>query len=176
MDKLASYVVPSGGVATVTFDNLPTEGYTDLLLVASAKSNKSPGNSVDVIIGQFNESATGYSGREVYGNGSTVAAGNITQLFAGYTTDTASPSQTFSSSELYIQNYLSGNAKTSSLRAVTEDDATNAYQIMAHNQWTGTDPISSILLDLSVGTLFVEGSSFYLFGITAGSDGITAVS
>ena len=52
--------------ASVTFDNLPTSGYTDLKIVISARN--SAGGTSEGIFLQMNSVATGYSNRVVYGN------------------------------------------------------------------------------------------------------------
>ena len=76
-----------------------------------------------------------------------------------------STASTFSNSEFYIPNYLSTNPKPSYIFSVTETSA-ERVDGMAVNAglYRGTSAISSISIS-ALGTGFVSGSSFYLYGI-----------
>jgi hypothetical protein len=161
--------------SSIVFTDIP-QTFTDLKLVMSAKTNFSSTNFVDVVVGKYNTSTTGYSLRELYGSGSAVNTSTLSNFFAGYTATTNATANTFGSSSLYIPNYTSSVAKSSTMDGVSENNGTKAFQVIIANLWTGTEPITTLALTTYLGTLFEAGTSATLFGITAGSDGIVAVS
>jgi hypothetical protein len=175
MELIETVTVGSGGQASITFASIAAD-YTDLKLVVSARTNRTS-NAEDSLVLTFNGVTTGYSLMSLYGNGSTEAASSYTadgafRLVAATNYATAN---TFGNSELYIPNYASSVAKSFSMDAVSENNATEAWQFITAGLWSNTAAITSITLDPLVGTTILEHSTASLYGILAGSDGTTTV-
>lgn len=163
--------------ASVTFDNLPTSGYTDLKIVASVRSTGSTGN-YDPFLYRLNNSTSGYTAKDVGGNGASAGSGSnttMTSTAAGGTwgrildygiDQSTSTASTFSSLEMYIPNYLSSNNKSLSVDHVMENNATSAWMEMAAGLWSNTASITSVSFALYYGS-FAAGSTFSLYGIAA---------
>lgn len=166
----------TASASSVTFDSIPQTGYTDLKLVMSLRSTAGGGTNWDPLCYRFNGSTSGYSTRELYGNGSSAGSATnttITSAGAGGTwgrlqdygiTTSNQTANTFSSIELLIPNYTSSNQKSLSFDSVYETNATAAYAEMVAGIWTGTAAVSSIDFALYTGS-FVAGSSFSLYGL-----------
>lgn len=166
----------NASAASVAFSNIPQTGYTDLKVVMSARSTAGGGTNWDPLCYRFNGSTSGYSTRELYGNGSSAGSATnttITSAGAGGTwgrlqdygiTTSNQTANTFSSIELLIPNYTSSNQKSLSFDSVYETNATAAYAEMVAGIWTGTAAVSSIDFALYTGS-FVAGSSFSLYGL-----------
>ena len=151
--------------SSVTFDNIPQTGYTDLKIVASARTNRAL--EVDSAVLRFNGDTTSgnYSGRRFYGTGSGIASDtNPAGLF---TTGATATSNVYGNSDVYIPNYTSNTAKSFSFDNSQESNATTSYMALQANFWTGTAAIYQIVLTPEVGTLFNIGSNFSLYGIAA---------
>lgn len=154
--------------ANIEFNSIPST-FTDLLLVYSARSATGGGG----VRMRFNGSTTGYSERLLYadaGSSSGRSANTSTQsgfvwLLSNLSTYTAN---TYASGQIYIPNYRSSVAKTISAESVTENNGDAAERYIDAGLWTGTDPITSIVLTNPDGNT-AAGSSFTLYGITRGS-------
>ena len=93
MTKLATTTVGVGGVASVTFSNIP-QGYTDLKVVISARGDGASG----IFVCQFNGATTNLSSKVLYGiNGDTAGSGSYSGANSlwGYTTNSGSTASTF---------------------------------------------------------------------------------
>lgn len=171
--------------ASVTFSSIPAT-FTDLYLVFSGRGSGNVGNTT--LLYRLNDSQTGYSGRSLLGTGSSASSGTLSILdapvaggnwgrasFVGVNAGTDTTSNTFSVSSFYLPNYRSSVAKSLSFESVTENNGTTAYQDIVALSWTGTDAVTSFSL-AAYQSSFVSGSSFSLYGITAGSSGGVTVS
>jgi hypothetical protein len=171
--------------SSVTFDNLPSSGYTDLKIVLSVRSTNSSANW-DPVLYRFNASTSGYSTKELYGTGSSTGSASsttITSTAAGGTwgriqdygiTTANQTANTFSNAEFYIPNFLSGNAKSGSFDSVYETNATAAYTELIATLWNDTPAITNISFALKDGS-YAAGSTFSLYGIAAlGTTPVTA--
>jgi hypothetical protein len=155
---------------TVTFSSIP-QTYTDLVLMASARTSRS--NYLDELMIRFNsDSATNYSATVVTGNAGAAAtsqvSNNTSTRFISVDASTAT-SNTFSNTEIYIPNYTGTANKPISASTVVENNDTNNYMVRAvANLYRGSSAITSITCqsysDPGVLT-FLTGSSFYLYGI-----------
>jgi hypothetical protein len=166
--KLIAKNVLGSSASNVEFTSIPGTGYTDLLLVISARSDRS-GFDSDLIEMTFNSSTTGYSWRQLYGNGSSAASYSYTTAYVsgGRCTGAASTSSTFGNSECYIPNYAGSTNKSISMTGVGETNATTAGMDAVAGLWSNTAAITSIKLTASgSGVTFASGSSFFLFGIS----------
>ena len=163
--------VGSGGAASITFSAIPA-GYSDLLLKLSLR-NSTAINSMTL---RFNGSSSNFTQRELQGEGSgTPSSGartdSIIRLSVNRSDFTAN---TFSSTSIYIPNYLASANKSFSVDAVTENNATTSLQTIIAGLWSQTAAITEISFTSPAN--FVEFSSASLYGIVRGSDGTTTVS
>lgn len=158
--------------ASVTFDNLPTSGYTDLKVVASVRGDRASIDTEAYI--SFNGTTTNYSYRVLAGNGvnaQSAAASTYPPIVINAANSTAS---TFSNSEFYIPNYRSGVAKSLSSDSLSENNATTANTYLVAGLWNNTAAITSITLTPFTGN-FVANSTFSLYGVAAfGTTPVTA--
>lgn len=148
-----------------------SSAYTDLLFVASLRSNRS--GSLDAVKFNINSSTTNYSGITIYGTGSNAYSENNNDQFGaanpflntyGAVGDTAT-ANTFSNVSFYIPNYLSSNYKSISVDWVNENNATSAYSGLTAGLWSNTSAITSLKLTPVYGTSWLQNSSAYLYGI-----------
>ena len=161
----------ASAAASIEFTEIPQDG-TDLVLLVSMRGSLSNFYSEYRI--RFNGSTTGFSARSLYGNGSTAATGTFeASAFGVGATATAN---TFSNDQIYIPNYTSSNAKSFSSDFAGENNATSAFAGLYANLWTGTAAITSIQITEVNAANFVSGSTFSLYKITKGSDGIVTTS
>ena len=161
--------VGSGGQASITFSSIP-DAYTDLYIVCSIRSTAS---NFSVYI-RPNGSVSNLSARYLQGTGSVASSFTGTSIQA-LATSSSNTANTFGNSSFYIPNYRASVAKSISSDAVSENNATEAYQRIVAGFWNDTTPITSIQLLPDTGD-FAEHSTATLYGITAGSDGTTTVS
>ena len=155
--------------ASVEFTSIPQNG-TDLLLTVSSRTT---GAGPDCLI-RPNGSTSNMSGRRLRGNGVNVLSSTETTAYVEncVSTDTAS---TFSNNSVYFANYTSSANKSISIDAIRENDATDSRQAIFSALWSDTAAITSITIVPS-STNFDVGSTFSLYKITKGSDGIVVVS
>jgi hypothetical protein len=164
--KLIAKQTLGSSAATVTFNNIPSTGYTDLFLAISARSDRAT-FVIDGMYPRFNgdTTAANYSTRRLYGSGSS-AASDTTRDGVLFMTSAGATANTFGSSTLYIPNAFGSSAKSMSADVVSEHNGTEAYAGATAALWTGTAAISSIVLYSETGSNFLSGSSFTLFGIS----------
>lgn len=162
--------------AAIELTSIPST-FTDLKLVYSLRSNRSDA-PLDVLFIRFNGIDSGYSRRQLRGNGSSSTSDTgDTQQFNVYGLNANnSTANTFSNGELYIANYRSSNNKSVSIDDVFENNATEAWQGINAGLWSNSAAVSSIRLTMLFGNSFLSGSSATLYGITAGSSGGVVVS
>tara|TARA_R110000868_G_scaffold411190_1_gene702205 strand:+ start:830 stop:2236 length:1407 start_codon:yes stop_codon:yes gene_type:complete len=158
----------NASAASVTFDNLPDSGYTDLKVVLSARESSS-GDYVRLGM-DFNSITSGISGKLISGSGSAASSGNITAngTVAYGVTRFSATANSFSNVEIYIPNFLvSGIQKSFSIEAVEENNATAALGGMSAGLSTITNPITTIKLYPDYRTQFAAKSTFSLYGLAA---------
>jgi hypothetical protein len=158
---LLETIVLGQNSASVTFDNIPQTGYTDLKIVGSARSTYS-GGYVAMRLNP-NGSTTNASSSIVYGSGTSVAAFADTIIYATINANT-SISNTFGNFEIYCPNYTVSATKTFSVDAITEDNASTALSLLAGSRWESNSAITSLYLAPTVGD-FMANSTFSLYGV-----------
>lgn len=171
MTLITSVTVGSGGAASVT---LPATGtipqtYTDLKVVMSARSTANTGSEgYDATI-SFNGTTANRSTRVLRGDGSLVSSNTISDPTDFRLLRAMEPnnytSSVFSNVEIYIPNYTGSNYKSFSVDAVLENNATATGMSLIAGLWSDTAAITTITLGGFGGNL-VEGSTFYLYGIS----------
>ena len=165
---LLEKVTVGASVSSVTFNNIPQTGYTDLVIKASGRSN------LAAIYGsgelQFNsDTGSNYKWLRVGGSGSGSAgsdsASSTTSIIYEFVGNN-STANTFANAEIYIPNYTGATQKSVSIDSVGENNATTAYATLASGLWTNTSAITSIKL-FSSGNTILQYSTFSLYGIAA---------
>jgi hypothetical protein len=158
--------------ASITFSSIPTT-FTDLVVVYSLRLDAAE----DYFGVELNGSASNFTLRSLFGNGSTATSDSRSDGLIGNTANKSTfTSSTFSNGQLYIPNYRSSANKSLSNDTVTENNATEAGQRITALLWSITDPITSITLNAAGANNFVQYSSATLYGIKSGTDGIVTVS
>lgn len=160
---LEKVVVGAAGAASVTFNNIPQTGYTDLVVKVSNRVGSGSVAHTDYI--SFNGLTTNFTSRFIEGSGSAVSSQTATQS-ATLNNGPTSTANTFSNGEIYITNYTSSNFKSYSIDSVTENNATAAYSHLKAGLWSNTAAITSISLRSDTGN-YVQHSTFSLYGVAA---------
>ena len=167
--KISTVTIGSGGASSIDFNSIP-QTYTDLQIVISARGATGGGN----ISLRFNGSTSSYSSRRLYGDGSAAysdsasgtSAGSGSAILAGVFSDSGTTANVFGSQQIYIPNYTSANYKSVSVEAVSENNATAAYQEINAGLWSNTAAITSIsLITYQSGGTFAQYSTATLYGI-----------
>jgi hypothetical protein len=161
--------------ASITFTSIPQDG-TDLVLMGLVRTARA--NANDFVDLRFNGDNTdsNYSSRVLYGNGSS--ANSFTEnSYIGDVNGATSTADTFSSINVYLPNYAGSTTKLGSVENVMENNAALAPQSIVSRLWNNTAAITSMEIGFTVaGSNLVVGSTFSLYKITKGSDGIVTTS
>jgi hypothetical protein len=149
--------------STVTFSSIP-QGYTDLKVVISARTDRSAAGSDWTKI-SFNGVTTNLSMRALYGGGSTAGSYTDTLIYSS-TNSNSQTATTFGSTEFYIPNYTGSTNKSVSADGVSETNATtNNDMTLVAGLWSNSAAITSITLAPYTGPNFLANSTFTLYGI-----------
>jgi hypothetical protein len=150
----------NASASSVSFQNIPQSGYTDLKVVVSSRTtDTTTAGSIT-----FNGTGTGFTGIRLFGSGSSVASGSSTA--AVLTNSSGYTASTYSNSEIYIPNYAGSNYKSVSVDGVSENNATESYAMFNAILWSNTAAITSVTLAPAGGS-FVQYSTFSLYGLAA---------
>ena len=162
-EAIASTTI-TGSPTTVTFNSF--SGYTDLVLVASARGNAA--DTLGIMRIRFNgDSGSNYSMTQLYGNGSTTTSARVsnqTSFGLEYTSGNSDTANVFSPVIISIQNY-SNSTTNKTLLARTNNAGVRA--VAQVGLWRVTSAITSITIDEVIGTNWAVGSTFSLYGIKA---------
>jgi hypothetical protein len=172
---IAHTEVGSGGAANITFlnvGNIPAT-YTDLVILCSLRSTQA--SSVEQIRLTINTSTANFTKRFLQGNGSAADTFSGSDSQTGYASSGNNTASTFGNAMIYIPNYAGSTAKSISADVVTENNATEAFQVIHAGLWNITDAITKIAISTQNGNL-AQYSSATLYGITKGSSGGVVVS
>jgi len=153
----------SQAASSVTFDNIPQTGYTDLKIVGSARSTYS-GGYVALRVNP-NGSTSNATSTIAYGSGTSVDAFTDTIIYSTINANTAT-SNTFGNFEIYCPNYTASAHKSFATEAVTEDNASTALSMLVCSNWADNSAITSLYLAPTVGN-FMAGSTFSIYGVAA---------
>ena len=175
--KLIQTVTVGTATPTIEFTSIP-QTYTDLVLVTNYRTTRAA--VFDQLRLRFNgNTGANYSWRGLYGSGSSVGTEN-TNNDVSFKTDVGvgnnATSNTFSNGSIYIANYTGSTNKSVSIDAVGENNATEAYQFVYAGLYTNTTAITSIQGFSEGSANFMVGSTFSLYGVLKGSDGIVTTS
>lgn len=159
--------VLTSSAASVTFSSIPAT-YTDLVLRMSIRL--ATGNYCSL---RFNSASSNtYSRIGIASSGAsigTISNSNINYLRIIDVDNSTNTSNTFSSEEIYLPNYVVSQNHPISIFGATEDNSTagNTLGIIA-SLWSNTSAISSIEIadHIASSATIASGSSFYLYGIS----------
>jgi hypothetical protein len=160
------------GTATpsVTFDLTGISGYTDLVVVISARGNNA--GSADQVKLQVNaDTGNNYSRTILYGTGSAAASArtsNTNSILIDYVAGDTAAAGTFGLATINLMNYSNSTTyKTILSRAGTAGDLVEANVGL----WRNTAAITSIIVSPGIGTNWLTGSTFSLYGIANADQG-----
>jgi len=167
---LISSNVLSSSAASVTFSSIPAT-YTDLVIQISIRSARSA--TFSTLRAYFNgdRTSTIASTTRLTGDGASTSSSRDSNMdegtFAGSTNAATSSSNTFSSHEFYVPNYLSAVSKPIAATSAQENNISTAYIQLNATLWRNTSAITSVTFqDFAGGVNNIEvGSSFYRYGI-----------
>ncbi len=160
---LSTVTVGSGGVATVSFTNIP-QTYTDLVIKVCARSSVS-GQRADLII-KANGSSSNYTWRWLIGLDTAGGNSNTgTGAFQGWVTGNTATASVFSNTESTIFNYASNTTnKTFSTDSAAENNSSTSWLVgTMGSMWADTSPITS--LAITTNNDFMEHSTLTLYGV-----------
>lgn len=179
MQVIAHAPVGAGGISAIEFNVIPST-YKDLLVLFSIRLSN---NNIATLRESFGIRINGSGGasRYLYGTGSSSTSGTLSanDYWIGEVNSSTSTSSTFANGKLYVHNYNSSNQKSLNAELVFENNATEAWQFITGGYSSSSAAVTSIELRNFGGEAnipILEGSSATLYGITAGSDGVTTVS
>lgn len=161
--------------ASITFTSIPQDG-TDLMLVGLVRTARA--NTNDFVDLRFNGDNTdgNYSARVLYGNGSSASSFTENSYIGDVNGDTTT-ANTFASISVYLPNYTASITKSGSVDTVFENNAAFGAQSLVARRWNSTAAITSMEIGFTAtGANLVAGSTFSLYKITKGSDGIVTTS
>jgi hypothetical protein len=165
---LLERVTTTSSVATITIDNIPQTGYTDLKLVVSARGDA--GSLPDVMLRFNGDTGSNYIARELVGNGASAGTNGYTTSDAHVQTNgNTTTAATFSNAEIYIPNYRVAGVQKSFLGDAVNENNTASTLVQSRLvmwRWTGTDAINTINI-LTNGGNYVANTTFSLYGIAA---------
>jgi hypothetical protein len=162
---IASVTVGAGGAASIEFTGIP-QSFTDLTVLMSFRGATNNGSFGEW---QFNGQTTTFTGRVLFGDGSSASSlqrtnGGQIAVPDGWT------ASTFSNVQMLIPNYTGSAAKSYSLDTVTERNATSADSTLHAGSWNGTAAITSLRFNY-FGANLAQYSTAYLYGTLKGSGG-----
>ena len=169
---LERVTVGAAGAASISFNNIPQTGYTDLKIVTSIRTSRANSDPAADIQITFNGSGgTAYSLKELRGTGSgTPGSGSSTgAAYLGFLIGHSSfgTANTFANTEIYIPNYTSSSAKSVSCDSVIENNATLAFANLYAGLWNSSASISSVTIADGNSSNFVQYSTFSLYALAA---------
>lgn len=167
--------VESGGILTLEFNNIP-QIYDDLLMVVSLRSlpNRTDGWN-DAQLG-VNGSTASVSVKNLYGKGNGEVGSNTgASITAGVASPTNTTANAFSTGKFYIAKYKSSINKPYTLESFSSNNSNNTLGTLTGAIISDTNPITSLSINNYFNQNFQQYSSATLYGITAGSDGVTTV-
>jgi hypothetical protein len=170
--KIATHTVSGTSTPRVSFINIP-QTYTDLKIVYSVRRFTASIAGAGVIYLNSTTDVSGdtsYSNRGIQSNGSSAGVNNSTLntnfVYMGNLVGDSATANTFSNGELYIPNYSGFNFKATSVDAVGENSATEAYINMQAGIKENVAPVTSITFEVgNTANYWMPYSSFDIYGI-----------
>jgi hypothetical protein len=166
MEPIATNLVGSGGVASVTFSNIP-QGYKHLQIRFIGRDNRTS-NPLDAMTMRFNsDSGSNYYTHYLRGDGATASAGGYsgTGIDVYRLTGPTASASMFGAGIIDILDYANVY-KYKTTRTLGGADLNGSGEIhLDSGLWLNTSGISTVVLIPSNATLFDQYSRFSLYGI-----------
>ena len=164
-EAIATVTVGSGGASSISFSSIPAT-YTDLSLFFSVRADNAAGTNNIVVA--FNGSTSNTSTRRLYGVSNGTFSDSLSQAQVGNIPAANATASTFSNCVLYIPNYTSTNAKSSSQDGVAENNGSTNFGLGLYaNLWNPSTQaaITSLTFTTESAANFVQHSTATLYGI-----------
>lgn len=165
MFPIRSYVVPSGGAASIEFTSIPST-YTHLQLRGITRCAGSGTVSIDLQVNGVTSST--YAWHRLYGDGSSASAyaepntSKFTEMYQPISTDT---SNAFGAFVWDLLDYANTNKyKTARVLTAYDVNGTNGKIAFVSGLYPSTSAVSSIKLTSNGGN-FAQYSSVALYGV-----------
>jgi len=164
-EAIATVTVGSGGTASFAFTSIPAT-YSDLVIKISARTSDTQDTGNVGMNMKINAATTGYSGKVLYGYGTTDSSYTSTsQSIATIISGGAGVTSMFSNHEVYIPNYAGSAAKVYSVDAVSNVNSTTLSEAdLISKAQSATSAITDLTFTCSSGN-FVQYSTATLYGI-----------
>jgi hypothetical protein len=138
-------------------------GYTDLVLVTSAKNNTGSGYRLQLSFNSDRGTSI-YSVTKMTGNGSTATSSRASNASYGAILIGTIGNTNFDNAITHIMNYTNTNVYKTVLSRGNEPDSEVNAEV---GLWRSSAAITTLTLDLEAGINFAIGSTFSLYGIKA---------
>jgi hypothetical protein len=164
-------ITANGSTRDIIFSNIP-QTYTDLRVSIYSRSNYgSTEDSIAFYFNSYNSPSVVHSQTQLYGNGSSAYSSRATGQniwILGNTPAATTTSGIFGAATLDILNYANTSTYKTGI-ARTADDLNGSGQTqLTVGLWRSTSAITQIdFFPLNASTVWVSGSIFTLYGITA---------
>lgn len=171
MELISTVTLSNGTTGSINFTGIP-QGYTDLLIVGSARTTNTPGYA-EYLYATLNGSTSGiYNRKSLYGGTgvSSQSGGNETamRVIDGLPSGSYSTGS-FGNFSMYIPDYAGSRNKRISFDVVIASSNTNGRSTISANNWLSTAAITSV--NVYTASTFASGTSMSLYGIKKGSGG-----
>lgn len=161
---LLNQITLAASASSVAFSSIP-QNYGDLVLIANARTDRS--EATDLYRITLNSSATGYSRVVLYGTGSTAASyadASLNEIRQFALTGATAASNTFGFLKMQIMDY---SATDKHKTILNNEGATGMEVSVSVYRWADTSAVTSMQIDQLLGTNFVSGCTFSLYGVHA---------
>lgn len=156
---------------SVTFSLSGISGYTDLVMVINARGNNA-GTADQVKLQVNSDTGNNYSRTILYGTGSAAGSARTSStnsILIDYVAGDTAAAGTFGLCTINLMNYSNSTTyKTILSRAGTAGDLVEANVGL----WRNTAAITSVTVSPGIGTNWLTGSTFSLYGIANADQGI----
>jgi len=159
--------------SSITFSSIPQD-YDDLVVLIYARTTRATVS--DFLDIQFNGSSANQSCILLNGDGSAIQNYSLSSLQVVTANGANTTSNTFANGSVYVSNYTSSSAKSVFGDSAGENNATNNSILIASGRWNDTAAITSLAVVNVNSANLVSGSTFSLYGVTAGGDGTVTTS
>lgn len=167
---IESYTVPNTTTYGVTIGSGETipQTYTDLVLHINTRSNRN--NINDDIVLRVNGVTTGsiYGNRRLYVNGTSSgndAQSGVNSPYIGTAGGDTTTSNAFGITSYYFPSYSGSLNKVMNSKGSAGNIGGDLSETMGYWSAATSSPITSISLYPQNGTYWIQGSTFYLYGI-----------
>lgn len=148
--KITTVTVDGSAPASIEFTSIPGT-YTDLCVMLSARGARAAVSTPAIL--NFNSSTSNLSVIRLLGSGSAASSDSHASVLWFNINGSAATASVFSNCMIYVPNYAGSNAKSVSIDAVTENNATSANVQLLAGLWNNTSAITSLKITATAGDL-----------------------